>query len=482
MPQEPSQTESHNQPVPAPFDPRRLLTRFMAAAALIGLLCIPASTIQGANPLSSDCPAAPPPEDAAAAQWFPRDPQFALRAGRELLSRPDSPAALCYFTRIISAYPQDASFLLDLGDAYWGAGQEPAAIQTWEQGRLSGAESDEFLTRLRTAYLDEKNWEKAAEVLTLWLERHDDLEARYRLGLIRAALEPGDALPLLAGMEDAPAPLAQNAKSLEAVIRAAGAIGDPAYWYARTGEELIRLGEPALAVEALRRATEENPEYGDAYSLLGLAQETLGMDPGESYQLGVQYAPDSAIACLLYGTWLQKNGEPVLARWWLTRAWANKPGDWKIASALAEACFESGELAGAEDWLARAVESGPEDPDAWMTMASFYIEHDLLVEENGIPAARKAVLLAPENARALDLLGYGWLKAGDFQEAKRFFQMSLSADPNSPETHLHLALLFLQEENAQDAAAELNRVISLDPEGIYGAKAGALLADLWEVE
>jgi tetratricopeptide (TPR) repeat protein len=455
----------------------------MAAAALIGLLWIPASTIQGANPLRPDCPAEPPPKDAAAVQWFPRDPQFALRAGRELLSRPDYPAALCYFTKVISNFPGDVFFLLDLGDAYWGAGKKAEALQTWEQGRQSGPASDGLLARLRKGYLDSRQWEKAAEVLTVWLTRHgDDVEARYRLGLIRAALDPGGALELLAGLQSAPAPLGQNAKSLEAVIHAAGAFHDAAYLSARTGEELIRLGEPALALETLARAIEQNPQYGDAYSLLGLAQESTGADPGESYRLGVQYAPDSAVACWLYGSWLQKKGEVQLARWWLLRAWEDQPGDWRMALALADADFASGDIGGAEKWLLRAVQSHPEDPDAWIAMASFYIENDLRVKESGIPAARQAVLLAPENDRALDLLGLGWLKAGDLPEAERFFRKALEQNPDSPAAHLHLALLLLEEGKTEEAGPELETVLSLDPDGADGAKARDLLAGLHKAE
>jgi tetratricopeptide (TPR) repeat protein len=479
MPPEPSQTESSNRPAAARIDPWRLPKRFLAAAALIGLLWIPAATIQGADPLRPDCPADPAPKDAAAAQWFPGDPLFAERAGRELLARPDYPAALCYLEKAAAGLSGDASFLLDLGDAHWGAGNKPAALTVWEQGRQADPTSDGLLERLRMGYLDGRQWENAAGALAAWLARHgDDADARYRLGLIRAALDPGSALDLLEELHTAPAPLGQNADSLLAVIRAADPFQDAAYLFARTGEELIRLGEPELALEALSRAIAQNPRYGDAYSLRGLAQESTGADPGESYRLGAQYAPDSAVACWLYGSWLAKQGDPALARWWLARAWEKKPGDWRVASALADAEFAAGNLGAAEEWLRQAVESDPQDPDAWIALGSFYIGNDLRVAESGIPAARQAVLLAPENGRALDLLGLGWFTAGDLSEADRFFRKALEINPDSSAAHLHLARLLLEEGKVEEAVRELDTVRNLDPNGENGAQAEVLLSGM----
>lgn len=447
--------------------PRRAPALFAAF-----LLLLTADSLQGANPLSSTCVVDPPPLSAGGAVWFPQDPQFALRAGRELIARKDSRAALCYFQLIDPSQEMDADFWIDFGDAYWDSEQPERALGAWERAQQMGLASDELLRRMRNGYLATRQWEKAAAESELWLVRHDtDVEAKYELALIQAALDPGGSLELLAAVQQSPAPISGKAKALEDVIRAAIVFRDPAYLYARTGEELIRLGEPALAMEALRRAIDRNPDYGEAHALMGLAQEATGEDPGDSYRQGVKYSPKSAMACLLFGSWLRRKGEIDLAGFWLSQAWELKTGDWTVAAELATIDFASGNIPAAEDRLLQAIESNPAEPDAWMALAAFYIENDIRVQESGIPAARQAVLLAPKDDRALDLLGLGWYKLGDFAEAERFFRSALEQNPESAEAHLHLGMCLLEEGQTAQAGAELERAILLDPKGTAGAQA-----------
>lgn len=126
----------------------------------------------------------------------------------------------------------------------------------------------------------------------------------------------------------------------------------------------------------------------------------------------------------------------------------------------------------------QAVKAHPEEPDAWIALAEFYIENDYLVEANGIPAARQAVLLAPTNDRALDILGLGWYKVGDFSTAERFFLRALGQNPNSASAHLHLGMCMLAQGRAADAMSELESALRLDPSGRIGAQAKSLLDSL----
>jgi tetratricopeptide (TPR) repeat protein len=310
-------------------EPRRFPVRLLLAAAAGGILLalLPADTVEGALPLAPVCAADPQPAGAAGAQWFPRDPQFALQAARELLARPDYSAALCYLESVRPLIAGDPSGLAALGDAYWGGGRATEAVRAWEQARAAGNDGDPVLRSLTVGYVQEEQWDSAAPLLAEWLARHpEDGAAALRLSLIRAAEEPESALESLSALAEKSGPEAEQADGLANIIRAAAALDDPAYLHARTGEELIRLGEPALAEIALRKALALNPEYGEAYALLGLAQESAGEDPGIAYRQSAQSDPDSVIVCLLYGSWLERTGDLAEARDWLTRAWEKKPG------------------------------------------------------------------------------------------------------------------------------------------------------------
>jgi Flp pilus assembly protein TadD len=471
-----NQTGSHLLAKTADGFRRHVRRKHWIVGLTIALWLIPASTPHGAIPFRPACAADPRPAAGWGILWFPEDPQFAVAAGRELLARPDFPAAVCYLRLAEDAHGQDPQFLTELGEAYWGAGEREQALAEWEKALALSPERGDLLVRVWKGYFEIERWDRAEAAIGLRLGRQpDDTEAKYALALIHAAQNPGSALDLLTGLKNAPKPIGENARSLEAVIRAAIGRRVPEYIFASTGEELIRLNEMGLAKEALRRAIERNPKYGEAYALLGVAQEATGENPEESYQQGVALAPNSALACLVYGAWLRRQGELALAHWWLMQAWIRRPGDWIIAAELAQTDFTRGNPGEAESWVLQTVELFPKQPEAWIVLAAFYIENDFRVAESGIPAARQAVILAPTNDRAVDLLGLGWFKMGDISLAERLFQLALAINPDSARAHLHLGMTYREQGRAAEAQAEWETALRLDPGGAVGTQANELL-------
>jgi Tfp pilus assembly protein PilF len=449
--------------------------KYLFAGSAVCLCAVPASTPYGAVPYLPACVSGLRPAAGWATLIFPEDGYFALASGRELLDRGDFPAAACFFRLAENSRQGDAGFLTELGDAEWGAGERDAALGRWEQALLLRPEAAEILDRVWKGHVAAEDWDAAAGAIDRRLQAGNDDAARWMLALITAARNPGGALGLLAELKSAPPEIAQKAGALESVIRAAVARRVPEYIFARTAEELLRLDQPALAKAALALAIGRNPDYGEAYSLLGMAQEAAGEDPGESYRKGALLAPDSALACLVYGAWLRRQGDLGTARWWLLQAWIARPGDWTIGAELAQADFQLGNLTDAENWVVQAVTANPQEPEAWIALAGFYIQNDFHIEESGIPAARQAVILVPESDRALDMLGLGWYKLGDFSEAERLFLRALAQNPDSASAHLHLGLCYQEQGRPSEAGSEWEAAARLDPNGSAGARARELL-------
>ena len=85
------------------------------------------------------------------------------------------------------------------------------------------------------------------------------------------------------------------------------------------------------------------------------------------------------------------------------------------------------------------------------------------------------MILAPENDRALELLGLGWFKMGDISLAERLFLRALGMNPDSASLHLHLGMAYREQGRAADALAEWEAASRLDPGGAIGAQAKELL-------
>jgi Flp pilus assembly protein TadD len=419
------------------------------------------------------CPSKTIPPDAWGAAYFPDAVEFAWQAGRAMIAQSDFAAARCFFELPHDSVGEQSQYWLDRGDASWGLGNAAEAVADWEH---AGKDSLAAASRLRAGYEHTGAWDKADRVCEILKREHpNDVENRYRCALTAVIHSPADALPALDQAAAAPSPDSASAANLASVIRDSLRVGDTAFLFARIGEVLVSYGEPWLAEAVLRRSILSLPDYGDAHALLGLALENEGKDGEMEYRLGAQLAPNSSTACLFFGSWLRRNHQSDLARVWLERAWRITPDDSAIAAELAALDFAAGNIASAEDILLQAVHSHPTDASAWLALADFYIRNEIRVEQSGIPAARQAVLLAPQNPNALEVLGRAYYLLGDFAEAESFYRRALALAPQSASLHANLGLTLQQNGDLAGAIAELNQAMRLEPNGEAGKQAQAAL-------
>jgi Tfp pilus assembly protein PilF len=94
-------------------------------------------------------------------------------------------------------------------------------------------------------------------------------------------------------------------------------------------------------------------------------------------------------------------------------------------------------------------------------LARLSIENALQVEAVGLPAARQAALLAPEDAAATLLLGRAYLLTENAVLAERFFNQTIQQDPALADPHLYLAIVYLNQENHLPAKQHLQQAILL---------------------
>jgi tetratricopeptide (TPR) repeat protein len=440
---------------------------------LIVCLWLPADSPQGAFSSRPNCADPPIPTVAWGALFFPDEPRFALEAGQEMIARSEFASALCFLNLAASAHMNSPLYWQKRGDALWGLGDSLGAVAAWER---SNFETPQTLNHLRAGYEKTGQLTKASQTCeTLLRLNPNGPEWEGRCALIDAVLSPAGSLPALDKAASNLGPQADTVAAVAAAIRDAERARDPAYLYARTGEALLTWEEAALAEAALRKALALRPDYGDVHALLGLALEKQGGDGDEEYRLGTQLSPNSETACLFYGAWQRRNGHLDLARIWLERAWSLQPGDWVAADELAALEFDSGHVAAGENWLLQSVQIYPNESSAWIALADFYIRHEIQVEPSGIPAARQAVILAPKNPRALELLGRGYFLTGDFTMAETFFRRALSLTPASASLHTNLGRTLLEEGDFVEARIEFEQAVRLDPDSNAGKEAqGAL--------
>jgi Flp pilus assembly protein TadD len=94
-------------------------------------------------------------------------------------------------------------------------------------------------------------------------------------------------------------------------------------------------------------------------------------------------------------------------------------------------------------------------------LAIFCAQNNVNVEDVGVAAAQKAVVLAPEDPESLAVLGWLLFMDARYEEAQRMLEHALELDPNHAAAHFHTGMLHLQRGNRDLARDHLMRAREL---------------------
>ncbi len=393
-------------------------------------------------------------------------------AGTYALYGGDAQAAITYFERGDSLYALTAEDYLALGDAYLQQVEEQAAVDAWEVALRAGADPAEVHEQFLAVH---RAQDSAQEVLSdmqaLSALRPADVQLRYTLGLYLAAHSPQEALPHLAQAADLDPRLKPRADALASSIRSAGRADDPAYTLLESGRALATIGEWRLAGEAFQRAAEQSPQFAEAWAYLGEARQHLppelvgaGPEAGlAELQKALEIDPDSLAANTLLALYWQRQGQLEEAQEVLRRLSGIYPDNPALLAELGSVLAKGGELDAALSAFQAAVELEPRQADYWRLLAGFSSGYEYLLGEIGLPAARRAAALDPDDPANLDVLGQVLLLRQDFASAERSFQRAVQIDPDYAPGHVHLGLIYILRDERSRARGKWSYVLELAP-------------------
>ncbi len=353
-----------------------------------------------------------------------------------------------------------------LGDAHQQIDDLPAAIQTWEALTHAGSPSSKVYLRLLQAHRALGNYQAAiSDLRTLTAIQPSDARLRYQLGLLLAAQHPESALAHLIQAADIDPDLADSVQTLENSIRTARLADDPAYTMLMVGRALASLDEWELASITLCQAAITRPDYAEAWAFLGEARQHLGLGaesrnsgslcPGQGglpdLQKALSLDPESLSANTLLALYWQRQDRYDLALDYIKTATNLYPRNPTLQVELGSTLATLGDLSTALLAYQHAVELAPRDPTYLRVLANFSIKHEYQLRQVGLPAARQAVIIDPDDPASLDVMGQILFLLNDSISAERFFNRSLQADRNYAPAHLHLGLIYILQGDSERA-------------------------------
>jgi tetratricopeptide (TPR) repeat protein len=403
------------------------------------------------------------------------------QVGQEEQDAARLPQAIEALTRAAAAGSLSPQGQYQLGEAYLEQKNANAAEACWQALLRKGKNLPEDLaarTYERLSQLQRSRGEFSAAVETLRAWHAADPKnprATFLLGLQLSVVQPADALSLLVEAAGQDLSFSAIVQKIRTGINIAGESDDPGYSWLVIGRGLANAGQWDLAAEAFRQAVLAAPGYAEAWAFQGEAKFHLGKDGQVDLDRALALNAKSVVVRALLALNFRRQGKYDLALKNLEIVIALEPDEpmWEVE--LGNTWAEQGDLLAALEHFQKATTLAPQNSLYWQYLAKFALDYSVNVSTIGLPAARQAVVLAPDDPAALDIMGWTMVSLSDYATAERFLQQAVDRDATYTLALLHLGQLYLQEQNLDRAYSYLKRASLLAGEDTVGLVAKRLL-------
>lgn len=361
----------------------------------------------------------------------------------------------------------DRNVLSPEGWAAWGdvnyLNDKPArAVEIWKQALEQEGFSDGLYPRLARAAQEQEEYSGAARYLETYAANQPrDASAHYQLGLLLTLTEPDRAASELILASQLDLRFDPAVQSLRAALSLASLADAPSEKFVIIGAGLGSVEEWELARAAFESAVRADGANAEAWAWLGEANQRSGREGIAELDRALELNPNSSVVRGLRGLYLQRIGNYRDALTEFQVAASLEPQNPARFVSLGDAYALTGDLIRALESFQYATTLAPEDASYWRALAEFCGRQGIHLNNIGIPAAQRAVVLAPEDSNSEEVLGWLWYLAGDYPAAERHLLRALELDSQNAAAYLRLGMVYLQTGDRTAAFENLIRARDL---------------------
>jgi tetratricopeptide (TPR) repeat protein len=338
---------------------------------------------------------------------------------------------------------------LEQGEILAGEGLIEEALARFEQALAAAPENPEVIEAVGRALLN--------------LDRLEEAEASFldALELDPEWVGPRMGLAMVALRRDEPFKIVHH---LERAIET-----DPEYpdAYVELGRYYGAMAEPALAKATFERWTARHPEDADMLINAGLtafdaADYAQALDFFEKAVEAALVEEQKSGARTFRANTLDMLGRYDEAVEAYEEVIAETPEWWEAHANLGICHARNGQPARAEAAFRRGLEDCPGSPEIRDELAAHLLAERRDLHE-ALRLSEEAVALGRDEIRHLHTLGEARLAMGDEAGAAEAYSAMLALDPENPEAHLELGLLYEARGEAREAEEHFVESLKSDP-------------------
>ncbi|MGA7192021.1 MAG: tetratricopeptide repeat protein, partial [Anaerolineales bacterium] len=349
------------------------------------------------------------------------------------------------------------------------------ALAIWQEGSQMYPSDVVLYDRLALAYHENGDYASEQNVLFKRLSLASDANAHYQLGLLFMTSDSESALKELESASSMDPQFDSAVQTLQSAIAVSDTESNPANQFIAIGRGLGLVEEWGLAQNAFDKAVSADGKNAEAWAWLGEARQHNGQDGSDDLNQALSLDSNDAIVHALRGLYWKRQGNNAQALIEYLQAAQIEPDNPAWQASVGDAYVQTGDLVSALAAYQKATQLSPNDATYWRLLAMFCSDNDLYVLDIGLPAAKQAAQLAPNDPQTLDVLGWSYSNAGLLYNAEQNLQHAIKLSPDLAIAHLHLAENYLRQGDNTSALTELNLTIQMDKDGASGQIAEQLL-------
>jgi tetratricopeptide (TPR) repeat protein len=179
--------------------------------------------------------------------------------------------------------------------------------------------------------------------------------------------------------------------------------------------------------------------------------------------MALQLDPASIAGNVFSALYWDRQGDHQAALKYLQAAAAVDPENPSLQIEIGATLAEMGDLPTAQTFYELATQLAPNTPSTWRALAEFALSHQIQIRQIALPAARRAVILAPDDPPALDIMGLTLLALGDYHSAETYLYQAITLQPDYAPAQLHLGIVYQNLGDLARAREQFNLVRQLAP-------------------
>ena len=238
----------------------------------------------------------------------------------------------------------------------------------------------------------------------------------------------------------------------------------------------LKQGDAAKSEKRAKDIVARSPKLAVGYSLLGDVAASRSQAPValEHYRKAHQLEPSSETLLRLFRSLsTQDGGKPAVA---LALQWLKtNPKDAATRRALADTYARTGDFKQAKTAYEELLKLQPESSAVLNNLANILLR---LKDPGAVKIAEQAVTKNPNNANAVDTLGWALFQNGQVDRALQLLRDARLREPANPEIRYHLAAALAKVGRQKEAREELDAALKPGIAFEGSADAAALLKTL----